>query len=203
MSPRPVCLLCLLPLLASRGVAEAAPPKPTPFMEAQITTVRALIATPAKPGSPEATSVDGRLRGLVDTVMEFERLSEKALGKHWPTLSAEQRKTFIGTFRDLVYRSYLKKVRGANEAYTVAFEGEKQAPDARSARVEAVAKTKTAEIELVFFLEQRDDSRWVAADINIDEVSLVENYREQFNRIITKDGFGVLIDKMKKKLAEL
>ena len=190
-------------LVAVAGHAHAALPKPTPFMEAQIAAVRGLIAHPAKPGSTDATSVDGRLRALVDTVMEFERLSEKALGKHWPTLSPDQRKTFTGTFRDLVYRSYLKKVRGANEAYTVAFEGEKQAPDARTARVEAVAKTRTAEIELVFFLEQRDDSRWVAADINIDEVSLVENYREQFNRIITKEGFGALIDKMKKKLAEL
>ena len=88
-----------------------------------------------------------------------------------------------------------------NNDYTLTFEGESLT--GASAKVEAVAKTKKAEIELVFTLEPREDKRWIAADVTIDEVSLVENYREQFNKTITTDGFDALISKMKKKLAEI
>jgi phospholipid transport system substrate-binding protein len=180
------------------GTAHAAAPKPTMWLGEQITAVRALVA-PATP--VPAAEQDAKLKALVDPVMEFETLSERALGKHWATLKPEQRKVFVDTFRELVFRSYLKKVRGANNDYTLTFEGESLT--GASAKVEAVAKTKKAEIELVFTLEPREDKRWIAADVTIDEVSLVENYREQFNKTITTDGFDALISKMKKKLAEI
>jgi len=184
--------------VALTGAAQAAAPKPTIWLGEQVTAVRALVspATPLPAGEQ-----DMKLKTLVDSVMEFDKLSEKALGKHWATLKPEQRKAFIDTFRELVFRSYLKKVRGANNEYTLAFEGESLV--GTTAKVEAVAKTKKAEIELVFSLEAREDKRWVAADVSIDEVSLVENYREQFNKTITTDGFDALISKMKKKLAEI
>jgi len=184
--------------VALAGTAQAAAPKPTTWLGEQVSAVRALVS----PATPlPAAEQDAKLKALVDPVMEFDKLSEKALGKHWATLKPEQRKVFVDTFRELVFRSYLKKVRGANNDYTLAFEGETISGTA--AKVEAVAKTKKAEIELVFSLEPREDKRWVAADVTIDEVSLVENYREQFNKTITADGFDALINKMKKKLAEI
>ncbi len=188
--------------LTLAGTASAAPPKPTTWLGDQIAGIRALVSPPVAGVVAAATAeADAKLKAIIDPVMEFDRLSEKALGKHWVGLKPEQRKTFIDTFRELVFRSYLKKVRGANNEYTVAFEGETQ--KGTTAIVEAVAKTKKAEIELVFNLEPREDKRWVASDIVIDEVSLVENYREQFNKTITSDGFDALISKMKKKLAEI
>ena len=190
--------VCGLMPVALGGAAHAAAPKPTTWLGEQITAVRALVA----PATPlPAAEQDAKLKALVDPVMEFETLSERALGKHWVTLKPEQRKVFVDTFRELVFRSYLKKVRGANNDYTLTFEGESLA--GTSAKVEVVAKTKKAEIELVFTLEPREDKRWIAADVTIDEVSLVENYREQFNKTITTDGFDALISKMKKKLAEI
>ena len=193
--------LIFLPIAMWTSPAASAIPAPTAFLQEQINAVRSQLKVAPKPGTPEALDVDTRLKALVDPVMEFDKLSEKALGKHWAGLTIEQRKLFSDTFRELVYRSYLKKVRGANDDYIVAFEGEKLS--GASATVDTVAKTKTAEIELVFKLEPREDKRWVATDVVIDEVSLVENYREQFNKNITKDGFDALITKMNKKLAEL
>lgn len=126
--------------VALTGAAQAAAPKPTTWLGEQVTAVRALVspATPLPAGEQDA-----KLKALVDPVMEFDKLSEKALGKHWAALKPEQRKVFIDTFRELVFRSYLKKVRGANNDYTLAFEGETLS--GTSAKVEAVAKTKKAE----------------------------------------------------------
>jgi hypothetical protein len=62
------------------GTAHAAAPKPTMWLGEQITAVRALVA-PATP--VPAAEQDAKLKALVDPVMEFETLSERALGKHW------------------------------------------------------------------------------------------------------------------------
>ena len=184
------------------GPAAARVPKPTKYLQKEVEKVRDLLKeTPAKDGTPEAKSLDDKLMAIVKPVMEFDKLSERALRKHWATLTEAQRKTFIELFEQLVFKSYLKQVRGANEEYSIAYEDEERAGD--KAAVSAVAKTKKAEIELVFKLEARDEVRWVAADVVIDEVSIEENYREQFNKIIAKDGFDKLLEKMRKRLAEL
>jgi len=187
--------------LICAGAAQARAPKPTKYLTAQVNTVRGLLKIKTEKASAQAQEVDAKLKAVIDPVMEFGKLSERALGKHWPTLTEEQRKTFVDTFRELVYRSYLRRVRSADEQYSIAYEDEEA--KGQKAVVTAIAKTKKAEIELVFHLAERDKTRWVAEDIVIDEVSLVENYREQFNKIITDKGFDELISKMKKKLAEL
>lgn len=183
------------------GIAHGGPPRPTKFLKREVKRVRALLAEPAKPDTPEALTQDNQLKAIVEPVMEFDGLSQRSLRKHWPTLTPEQKSTFVETFRELVFRSYLKEVRTADQDYRIEYEDEQRQGD--TATVWSVAKTRKAEIELVFKLNVRDGNRWVASDIVIDEVSLEENYREQFDKIIAKDGFEVLLDKMKKKVAEL
>lgn len=193
--------LTIVALTLLAGSAHAGPPQK--FLDDQVSAVRALLASTVAAGTPQAAELDQKLMALVDPVMEFDQLAEAALKKHWPTLKPEQRAEFVTLFRELVFRSYLKRVRGAQEAYTL--EEWAQEPRGRTAAlVEVVAKTKRAEIELVFHLATRDGGKtWVAEDVVIDEVSLVGNYREQFNKIIAAEGWPGLIAKMKKKLGEL
>lgn len=192
-------------LLAALVLSLAAPAMagpPTKFLQKQVDGVRALLAVQVKPGTPEASQSDDKLKAIIDPVMDFERLSENALRKHWPTLEDAQKKRFVDLFRALVFHSYLKKIRSANEQYTIAYEDE-EPKGRKAAAVTAIAKTKKAEIELVFHLIAAKGGLWVAEDVVIDEVSLVENYREQFNRIIAKDGFEALLKKMGDKLVDL
>lgn len=181
--------------------AHAGPP--TEYLKAQVQGVRAVLKTPVKAGTPEAAAVDARLMSIVDPVMDFDGLSQRALRKHWPSLSAAQKATFTETFRQLVFRSYLDRVRSADEAYTITYEDEEKVGKAHE--VTAIAKTKKAEIELVFVMAPNPAkaAAMVAQDVRIDEVSLVENYREQFNRIIAKEKFEGLIKKMTTKLNKL
>lgn len=186
--------------LLAPGWANAGPP--TRFLQEQVKAVRALIAQPVADKTPEKAARDEQLKAIIDPLMEFDQLSERALRKHWPALQPEQRARFTHLFRELVFHSYLEKVSSANEEYSVDYEDEEPKPN-QGAAVSAVAKTKKAEIELVFHLAGRPAGKFVAEDIVIDEVSLVDNYREQFNKIIAKDGFGALIKKMEEKLVKL
>ena len=191
-------VLTILALVAT--VAQAAPPQK--FLEQQIAAVRGHIATKVVAGTPQAAELDQKLMAVVDPVMEFDQLAEAALKKHWPTLKPEQKAEFVKLFRELVFRSYLKRVRGADEAYTLK-EWNQEPRGRKAALVEVVADTGKVQIELAFNLVTKDGNTWVAEDVIIDEVSLVGNYREQFNQIIAKDGWDGLIKKMRKKVAEL
>jgi phospholipid transport system substrate-binding protein len=196
---RTLCATMVL-TLAGLGTAHAGPP--TEFLESQVRAVRDVLAVPVKAGTPEEAASNDKLKAIINPVMKFEDLSERALRKHWPTLSAPQKARFVALFRELVFHNYLKRVRSANEDYTVAYE-EEEAKGRKAASVTAIAKTRKAEIELVFHLTTENGKVWVAEDIVIDEVSLVENYREQFNKIIAKDGFEALLKKMADKLVDL
>ncbi len=192
---RIVCATIAL-TLAGLGVAHAGPP--TEFLESHVRAVRDVLAVPVKAGTPEEAASNDKLKAIINPVMQFEDLSERALRKHWPTLNAVQKARFIALFRELVFHNYLKQVRSANEDYTIVYEDE-EAKGRKAASVTAIAKTRKAEIELVFHLTTENGKVWVA----IDEVSLVENYREQFNKIIAKDGFEALLKKMADKLVDL
>lgn len=191
-----------LALLLSGVASSAHAGPPTKFLQKQVDAVRALIAQPVKAGTPESAAVDDKLKAIVDPVMEFDRLSEVVLQKHWATLTPADRQGFIDLFRALVFHSYLKEIRSANENYTVEYEDE-EPKGRKAASVTAIAKTSRVEIELVFHLAAREKGAWAAEDIVIDEVSLAENYREQFNKIIADDGFPTLLTKMRDKLVEL
>ncbi len=175
---------------------------PTVYLSKKVIEVRALLAKPVEKGTDAAKAIDIELRAVISPFMEFQRLSENALRKHWPTLDDAQKSEFVSLFRALVLHSYLEQVRSAKEKYTIEYEDE-EIKGPKAAAITAIARTDKAEIELVFHLIRRDQENWVVEDILIDEVSLVENYREQFNRIISKDGFVVLVQKMADKLTSI
>ena len=93
-------LICMSPLIAHAG-------SPTQFIQSKVS------------GTPEAAAVDKKLSTLIDPLLMFDRMSENALRSHWSTLTEPQRAEFIVLFRALVFRSYLNRIRGADEAYTI------------------------------------------------------------------------------------
>lgn len=182
------------------GVADARPPRPTKYVKTGVTAVRTLLKV--KAATPEEkTQLDTQLKAVVQPVIDFKGMSQRALRKHWDGLTEAQRETFVVLFQDLVFESYLSQVRSADEQYTINYEDEEEKGE--KGEVTAIAKTPKAEVELVFKLDAVDGKSWITRDIVIDEVSLEENYREQFNQIIAKDGFDALLEKMRKKLAKL
>jgi phospholipid transport system substrate-binding protein len=192
--------ISLILLLGFSFTANAAPP--IGFIKGEVEKVRELLKIPVKPESPEKEKVDDQLRSILNPVMNFDRLSENALRNHWATLSKIQRADFVALFRALVFHSYLEKIRSAEEAYTIDYV-DQQAKGAKAASVTAISRTKTTEIELVFHILREESGLWSVEDIVIDEVSLVENYREQFDRIIKKNGFAVLLERMTTKLNKI
>ena len=115
-----------------------------------------------------------------------------------PPAAGDERKVVTVLFADLVERSYVGKI----EAYSgerIVFAGDTLEGDQATVRTKLLTKSNT-EIPIDYRL-QKEGERWRAYDVLIEGVSLVANYRSQFNRIIDREGFAGLLTKMRNRLA--
>jgi phospholipid transport system substrate-binding protein len=141
-----------------------------------------------------------QIRAVANELFDWGETGKRALARHWQERTPAQREEFSKLFADLIERSYVSKI----EAYS----GEKilylgDSPDGDQATVKTKLVTKSnAEIPLDYRLHRVGD-KWRAYDVLIENVSLVGNYRSQFNRIIQQNGYDELVKKLKTKQEEL
>jgi len=131
----------------------------------------------------------------------FEEMAQRSMGPHWRTLTPQQRQEFVELFTDLLERSYISRI----ENYKAGPQGVRY-PKEDITGDQAVVHTEImSEHDLgatVDYHLLHKDGDWKAYDIVIEGVSLVNNYRTQFNTIILKDSYAGLIKQMRTKLAQ-
>jgi len=141
-----------------------------------------------------------QIRAVANEIFNWQETGKRALARHWQGRTPEQRQEFSGLFADLIERSYVSKI----EAYSgerILYSGETLDDDQATVRTKLVTKSNT-EIPIDYRL-QKEGERWRAYDVLIEGVSLVGNYRSQFNRIIQQSGYEELVRKLKTKQEEL
>ncbi len=150
--------------------------------------------------SPEGEHRNNELQKIVDGLLDVEELSRRALARHWDGLTPKQRTEFVTTLRELVNRSYVKQVYGQPD-YDLRFDKETKTGNEAvvTGALSTVARGKKVQIALENKMVYKN-GHWVVYDLITDEQSLLENYRAQFNKIIAKDGFPELMNRLKKKL---
>jgi phospholipid transport system substrate-binding protein len=152
--------------------------------------------------SPEAELQRAEVRKIVGSFLDYGELARRALARHWDPLTPKQREEFVNTLRELVERSYLRQVHG-NAAYNIKYDKEEKTGGEGS--VTATLNTTARGKKVVIALEYKmiyKEGHWVVYDVLTDEQSMLENYRAEFNKIISKESFDALLKKMKKKLDE-
>ncbi|PYM04964.1 MAG: organic solvent tolerance ABC transporter substrate-binding protein, partial [Candidatus Rokuibacteriota bacterium] len=139
------------------------------------------------------------LRTIANEIFDFAEISQRSLGRHWQTRTLPEREEFVTLFGDLLERTYISKI----ESYSgerVAYAGEMVDGDQATVRTQITTKQGT-EVPVDYRMFQRD-GRWRVFDVNIEGVSLVGNYRTQFNAIITRSSYQDLVTKLKAKQDE-
>ena len=155
------------------------------------------------PGLKQPAKVDARrqqIRAIADEIFDWQETGKRALARHWEGRSANERQEFSALFANLVERSYISKI----EQYSgerIVYAAETVDGDVATVRTKLITKSNT-EIPIDYRM-QKDGDRWRAYDVVIEGVSLVSNYRTQFNRIIQQSGYGELVHKLKAKQEEL
>ncbi|MFQ5839274.1 MAG: ABC transporter substrate-binding protein [Candidatus Methylomirabilales bacterium] len=185
-------------LLLLGGVLVAAANGPMAQVKMTVDQVLAIVKDPALQGSAKQAERRRKLREVVFTRFGFREMAKRSLGIHWRDRSVRERDEFVRLFADLLERSYVGKI----EAYAseqILFVGE--TVEGRYARVQTrIVTDRSPDIPIEYRLLMQE-GRWAVYDVVIEGVSLVSNYRTQFNRIIVTSSYRELVKKMQVKEA--
>jgi phospholipid transport system substrate-binding protein len=141
-----------------------------------------------------------KIRQAVFQRFSFDEMAQRALAQHWRKRTPEEQKEFVAVFSDLLERSYIDKIESyGGGKQNILYTKETIDKDGfASVRSEIVSK-RDMNVEVEYRLLQRDGN-WAVYDVVIEGVSLVNNYRTQFNKIIAESSYENLVKQMKLKL---
>ena len=139
-----------------------------------------------------------RLKEIVNPLFDYEEMARRSLGPHWRRRTPQEQREFVKLFRDYLDKVYSDKV----DLYA----GEKiiygrETVEAEYAQVETTfVDTKGEEFSVVYRL-RRNNGKWKVYDAVVENISVVNNYRSQFDRVISKYSFDELKRLLKEKAA--
>jgi phospholipid transport system substrate-binding protein len=164
--------------------------------------IAALLKQKAAPGSKEEKDLAAKVTSSVRDFLDIDELGKRAMTNQWSKLASAQQTEFLSTLRSLIEDNYVRGLR-ANIDYSVDYSGETTDKDGNiivTTQINTKRHGRPYKIEVDYVLK-KDGDKLKAWDVKTDGVGLVENYKEQFNKIIGKEGFDGLIARMKKKQA--
>lgn len=184
MKNRLVAALTAVLTVAAAAIAA----EPTDALKARVDRVLRLLE---EPGDRRA-----EIRQVAEEIFDFEEMSRRALGRHWNARTPEERREFVTLFTDLLERSYVGRIesgRGGKVLYT----GETVNGDEATVRTRIVTPQRT-EVPADYRMHRRD-GRWQVYDVNVEGISLINNYRSQFNSVIQSSSYAALVERLRSK----
>ena len=164
-----------------------------------IDRVLVTVGNPALRGDEKIVERRAAVRKIADEIFDFAEIARRSLGRYWLPLSEAQRTEFVGLFEDLLERSYTPKIE-LYRGEKIIYGGERVDGELATVSTKIITKNSNA-VPIDYRLLKRGE-RWMIYDISIDGVSLVSNYRTQFNKIIQTSGYDGLVEKMKSKRSQ-
>jgi phospholipid transport system substrate-binding protein len=137
------------------------------------------------------------LRIIIHERFSFAKMSQLSLARHWKKRSDEEKKAFIEMFGQLLEETYVSKIEAYTDEKVVYV---KEYVKKKKAQIYTKIITDTVEIPIDYRMYKSKDENWLVYDLVIEGVSLVGNYRSQFDQILKKDSYETLIETLKKKL---
>jgi phospholipid transport system substrate-binding protein len=196
---RAILVLALVLAVTTLTGRSAVAGAPTEQLRAQIDRVLKTLEDPELKKENRAKDRRAAVRKIANDIFDFSETARRSLGRHWQGRTQAERDEFVQLFTDLLERTYISKI----ETYggeKIAYLGDTAEGD--QAKVQTKLVTKNGEIPIEYRMHKAGD-RWLVYDVVIEGVSLVANYRTQFNKIIQTSSFQELMNKMKNKQQEL
>jgi phospholipid transport system substrate-binding protein len=181
-------------LLATFDPAWAGPP--TEQLRAQVEGVIKVLEDPELKREGRQVERRAAIRRLANDIFDFNETTRRSLGQHWQARTPVEREQFVKLYADLLERSYIGKI-DLYSGERILFLGDTIERDQATVRTRLVTKAGT-EIPVDYRMH-RVGERWLSYDVAIEGVSMVANYRAQFNKIIQASGYQALVSKLTEK----
>jgi len=169
----------------------------TDQVKGTVDQVLKILTDPTLKGETKVQERRAKIRQVVLQRFGFTEMSKRSLGRYWSERTPEERTEFVRLFTDLLERAYIDRVDGYTGEQVV-YLGESIDGDYSEVRSKIVTK-RNQEIPILYRL-QKNNANWEVYDVIVEGVSLVNNYRTQFSKIIRTSSYQGLVKKMQVKL---
>jgi len=178
------------------GVPGADAGLPTDQIRATVDNITAILKNPALKSDARKKDRRDQLRRAIYARFDFTEMSARSLGSYWRQLTPQQKDEFTRLFTDLLERAYIEQI----ESYTSErFIYGKESVDQDYAEVQSKIQTTKGEEYQINYRLRLVGKEWKVYDVVVENISLVNNYRSQFNRVIANQSYDDLIRKLKDK----
>jgi phospholipid transport system substrate-binding protein len=174
--------------------ADAATPREQ--IQSSVEKVIAILKDPnLKPEAKKSERIE-QLRQVIFPNFDFTEMAKRSLGADWQRRNPEEQREFVKLFTELIETSYASNL-GSYNGEKVIFTGDKQ--DGEYAQVDTKITSNKGEETSVSYKLRQTGSDWKIYDVVIENISIVNNYRSQFTRVIARSSFADLLRQMKDK----
>jgi phospholipid transport system substrate-binding protein len=191
-----IAIVSLLVTVLFAPVTLASAGEPTEQLKRQVDEVIKTLQSPEFQKEGRTEERRATVKKLAAQIFDFEETARRALGRHWQSRTPAERQEFVRLFSELLEQSYISKIDQ--------YHGEKIAYGAETVEGDqATVKTrimtpKGSELPVDYRMHRASD-RWLVYDVAIEGVSLIANYRTQFNKIIQSGSYEELVQKLKSR----
>ncbi len=199
MKKNAVAIAVILITLGFFGIYLVYAGEPTEVIKNVTDKIIEIVKDPALKSPDKEPKRRRLIRETVDEVFDWNEMAKRTLGRHWRKRTEEEKKEFVYLFGKLLERTYLDKVEGYS-GEKVIYVGDRVEGNYAIVKVKILTKQDT-EVRVLYRMKKKKGKWWVY-DISIEGVSLINNYRTQFNNILVRSSFKRLIEKLRAKVGE-
>jgi len=187
-----VCLLlalCVYPYAANAGA-------PTDQLKQSVEKVQTILSDKSLKGEAKLQERREKLREVMNARFDFEEMAKRSLGPEWQKHSPEEQKEFVEAFKGLLEAAYFDKLESYN-GEKVRFGNERQDQDVTQVDTK-ITDSKGQDYSVNYRLRDVNGD-WKVFDVVVENISLVNNYRSQFTRVLAKSSYQDLVQAMNQK----
>jgi phospholipid transport system substrate-binding protein len=191
-------LLTMIVLVLTVRASPSAAVSPMDALKIPIETVLSLLKDPKYKDPQHRQQQRDKIFAITRKLFDYTEMSKRTLARNWKTFSPQEQLQFVDVFADHLSNTYMDKIEGEYKGETVVFVGQEMVADGK-ALVATKVQRQPSDISVDYSM-LLVDNQWRVYDVNIEGISLVKNYRTQFDQILVKETPAQLIERLKKKV---
>lgn len=169
---------------------------PTEQVRTTVDQVLAIVRSSNPKSKAQMEAQRAQLLGVISPRFDFPEMAKRSLGRHWAGRTAEEQREFVKILAALLGRSYADNIEsyaGQNVLYT------REREEQNYAEVETKITSEDRSPMSINYKLHSVDNKWRVYDLVIEDISVINNYRSQFDRVIAKSSYVDLVRILKEK----
>jgi phospholipid transport system substrate-binding protein len=172
---------------------------PLEVIRSAVNKAMAVLQNPSYQGATHRQERMAKVQGIILPHFDTQELAARVLGLYWHQRTDEEKREFVRLFTDLIEQIYSGTFDRYGKDVQVVFDQEHIDDGFAEVDTQVLAPSQAHPISINYFLHEVK-GQWLIYDVQIDNVSMVRNYRNQFSRILSTSSYADLIRRIKDKL---